>query len=41
VLLHVWGNVGHGWATEKTVALDQNTEWLAFVLKTLAMTPHK
>ena len=39
VLLHVWGNVGHGWATEKTIALDQNTEWLAFVLKTLEMTP--
>lgn len=35
ILLHVWKNVGHGWATEKSIALDQNTEWLAFVMKTL------
>jgi prolyl oligopeptidase len=38
VLLHVWDNVGHGFATEASIALEQNTEWLAFVLKTLGMT---
>jgi prolyl oligopeptidase len=35
ILLHVWKNVGHGWATEESIALDQNTEWLAFAMKTL------
>jgi len=37
ILLHVWENVGHGWATEKSIALDQTTEWLAFVMKALGM----
>jgi prolyl oligopeptidase len=39
ILLHVWENVGHGWATEKSIALDQSTEWLAFVMKTLGLSP--
>jgi prolyl oligopeptidase len=37
VLLRVWENVGHGWATEKSVALEQSSEWLAFVCKHLGL----
>jgi prolyl oligopeptidase len=40
ILLHVWENVGHGGATEKSIELDQNTEWLAFVMKLLDVEPH-
>lgn len=39
VLLHVWENVGHGWATGKQVTVDQTTEWLGFVLDRLGMRP--
>ncbi|PXY33532.1 hypothetical protein BAY59_10640 [Prauserella coralliicola] len=39
VFVHVWRDSGHGWATDKEVSLSQETEWLAFVLKTLGMTP--
>jgi prolyl oligopeptidase len=35
VLLHVWENVGHGWATDKELAANEHTEWLAFVLRHL------
>lgn len=37
VLLHVWENVGHGRATDKSVAIAQNTEWLAFVMRHLGL----
>ncbi len=37
VLLHVWENVGHGWATDPEVAVREHTEWLAFVMRSLAM----
>jgi prolyl oligopeptidase len=39
VLLRIWRNVGHGWATDKEVALTENTEWLAFAMKVLGMRP--
>ncbi|ALL79278.1 hypothetical protein AD006_28560 (plasmid) [Pseudonocardia sp. EC080610-09] len=39
VLLHVWRNVGHGWATDKDVAIVENTEWLAFAMKVLGLEP--
>lgn len=39
VLLRIWRNVGHGWATDKDVALTENTEWLAFAMKQLGMQP--
>jgi prolyl oligopeptidase len=35
VLLHVWENAGHGWATARGIAVTQNAEWLAFVLRHL------
>jgi prolyl oligopeptidase len=35
ILLHVWENAGHGWATSKGVLATQNAEWLAFVLRHL------
>jgi prolyl oligopeptidase len=38
ILVHIWDKVGHGWATEKSIALDQSTENLAFLFKTLEMT---
>lgn len=38
-LLHAWENVGHGLATDKATALEQNTEWLAFTLRHLALSP--
>lgn len=37
ILLHVWENVGHGWATDKNIAVNQNTEWLAFTLRHLGL----
>jgi prolyl oligopeptidase len=33
ILLHIWENTGHGWATDKKIALNENTEWLAFALR--------
>jgi prolyl oligopeptidase len=37
ILVHVWENVGHGWATDKKIAITENTEWLAFVLRHLGV----
>jgi prolyl oligopeptidase len=37
ILLHVWENVGHGWATNKNVAEAEHTEWLAFTLRHLGV----
>jgi prolyl oligopeptidase len=37
ILLRVWENVGHGWATDKNSALTQNTEWLAFAMRHLGL----
>ncbi|MBP2367528.1 prolyl oligopeptidase family serine peptidase [Pseudonocardia parietis] len=39
ILLHVWENVGHGWATAADVALEQAAEWLAFVCRQLGIEP--
>lgn len=35
ILLHVWENAGHGWATAKEILITQNAEWLAFVMRHL------
>ncbi|MEU7003615.1 prolyl oligopeptidase family serine peptidase [Nonomuraea sp. NPDC046570] len=35
ILLHVFGNAGHGAATPHDVAVAQDAEWLAFLVKTL------
>jgi prolyl oligopeptidase len=37
ILLHVWENAGHGMATDKSIALTQNAEWLAFTLRHLGV----
>lgn len=39
VLLRIWRDVGHGWATDQDVAIEEHTSWLAFVMKQLGMTP--
>lgn len=39
ILLHVWENVGHGGATAKDVQIEESTEWLAFAMQTLGLTP--
>lgn len=41
VVLHVWENVGHGGATDRNVAIDELTEWLAFVLRHLGVDVKK
>jgi prolyl oligopeptidase len=39
ILLHIWENVGHGWATDKDVQVEENTEWIAFAMQILGMIP--
>lgn len=38
VLVHVFDGAGHGAATDPQVALAQDTEWLAFLLRSLGLT---
>jgi prolyl oligopeptidase len=38
ILLHVWENAGHGWATDHEIALAQNTEWLSFICSRLGLS---
>ena len=35
ILLHIWENVGHGWATDKDIQITEHTEWLAFLMQQL------
>jgi prolyl oligopeptidase len=37
ILLHVWENVGHGGATDRHIAIEEHTEWLAFTLRHLGV----
>jgi prolyl oligopeptidase len=37
ILLRVWENVGHGWATAKDVEVQEFTQMLAFLMDQLAM----
>jgi prolyl oligopeptidase len=37
ILLHIWNDAGHGWATPVEVEIAQETEWLAFVLNELGV----
>jgi prolyl oligopeptidase len=37
ILLHVWENAGHGWATDRNITVNQNSEWLAFTLRHLGV----
>ncbi|MEU4898174.1 prolyl oligopeptidase family serine peptidase [Streptomyces sp. NPDC044780] len=39
VFIRIWSDSGHGWATDKEIMLTQQTESLAFMLKTLGMVP--
>ncbi len=38
ILLNVRENVGHGWASDRTVTVDSYSEWLAFVMQKLGLT---
>jgi len=37
VVVHVWENVGHGAATDKEIAVNEYTEWLAFTMRHLGL----
>jgi len=37
IVLHIWENVGHGWATDKATLLIEYTEWIAFTLRHLGV----
>ncbi len=37
VLIRIWENAGHGWATNKHIAVMEHTEWLAFVMRQLGL----
>lgn len=39
ILVHIWTNVGHGWATAKDAQIEESTEWLGFVMQQMGMTP--
>ena len=39
ILCHIWENAGHGAATPAAIKIQQATEWLAFVMQQLGMTP--
>jgi prolyl oligopeptidase len=39
ILVRIWENVGHGWATPKEIQVTESTEWLAFTMRQLGMTP--
>ncbi len=39
ILVHIWENVGHGWATDKDIQTTEHTEWLAFVMQQLGLEP--
>lgn len=38
ILVRIWENVGHGWATDKAIAIEQSTEWIGFVCKELGIS---
>jgi len=38
ILVRIWSNVGHGWATAKDVEIEEHTEWLAFVMQQVGLT---
>jgi prolyl oligopeptidase len=39
ILLRVWENVGHGWATDNEVAIEQNAAWLSFIMMHTGLDP--
>lgn len=41
ILLRVWENAGHGWATDRAISIEENTEWLSFVMRWLNLTPEE
>ena len=40
ILVHIWENAGHGQATGRESLVLQYTEWLAFLMQQLGMSPH-
>jgi len=41
ILVHIWENVGHGWATDKEIQITEHTEWLAFLMQQLGLEPQE
>jgi prolyl oligopeptidase len=39
ILIHIWEGAGHGAATPGDIAMEENTEWLSFVMRQLNLTP--
>jgi prolyl oligopeptidase len=39
ILVRIWENVGHGWATSRSVMVRQSAGWLTFVMERLGLTP--
>ncbi len=39
ILVHIWENAGHGQATTRTITVQQYSEWLAFIMNQLNLTP--
>jgi prolyl oligopeptidase len=41
ILVHVWENVGHGWATAKEIQIEEFSEWIGFAMQELGITPRQ
>jgi prolyl oligopeptidase len=41
ILVHIWNDVGNGWATARDIQVEENTEWLGFVMQQLGMSLRK
>ncbi|GAA1956676.1 prolyl oligopeptidase family serine peptidase [Amycolatopsis minnesotensis] len=41
VLMRIWENVGHGWATPRDTALSEAAEWLSFAMHHLQLLPSR
>ncbi len=39
ILLHIWENVGHGWATDEAIAIEEHTEYLSFIMQHTGLDP--
>jgi prolyl oligopeptidase len=39
ILVRIWENVGHGWATPRSVLARQDAGWLAFVMERVGLVP--
>lgn len=39
IVLHLWENAGHGWATPERIEISEYAEWLSFVMMQVGLTP--